>query len=160
VFRAEGTEWTEVPLPGLSSTDPVIAIGGDGGGGAYALAEGHVYRVLPEHDVRQMPDPPNDALIDLSVSNAGEVWVLATDPESLFHWRADTDRWQLHPLGVGGTRIRPTAIQALEMEYDGVSPPEGWEGHDIWIAGSSPGVGRFRVERPTVQLWLPRALRP
>jgi hypothetical protein len=159
LVRLRGAEWLEVPLPGLTQQDRVVALGSDGGTGAVALAAGHVFRVDGNGAVVTLPDPVSDELVDLSVSPSGRVWVLG-DPEGLFLWDEQARRWIAHPLGVAGTRIAPRAIQALDMPYEAGSPPPGWEGHDVWIAGVTPGVGRLRVELPTVQLWLPQAHRP
>jgi hypothetical protein len=149
VVRFRGAEWLEIPLPGLTAQDRVLALGPDGRGGAVALAGGHVFQVDPEGAVRTLPDPGSEGLVDLSVSPSGRVWVLA-DPED-----DPAAAWIAHPLGIAGTRIGPRAIQALDLAFEGETRPPEWEGHDVWIAGVTPGVGRLRVETPTVELWLP-----
>jgi hypothetical protein len=151
--------WHSVDLAAaLAPSEELAALDGDPTGGVWALAPEHVVRVRADETVQVMPDPPATELRDLSVSPLGAVWLLA-EPEGLFRWDPELSVWENHPLGIAGNRVEPLRIQALDQDRDAsLPPPEGWEGHDVWIAGTS-AIARFRVFRPSYSVFLPNALR-
>ncbi len=156
VFHLVAHEWHRINLaPSLAADGELLALAADPAGGVWALAPEHVLRVAQDETFELMPDPPATLLRDVSVSPLGIAWVLA-EPEGLFRFDAGLGQWEDHPLGVAGDRVAPLRIQALDQAYDpSRPPPDGWEGHDVWITGAASAVARFRIAKPSFRAFLP-----
>lgn len=156
LFHLESGAWRWVDLaPHLAADQAPLTLVPDPFDSVWMLAGRHVLRVAPDETVELLPDPPVTLLRDLSISPLGTVWVLA-EPDGLLRLDLDHGVWEYHPLGVAGGRIKPRRIQALDQAYDpSRPPPDGWEGHDVWMVGAASAVARFRIAKPSVRLFLP-----
>jgi hypothetical protein len=146
-FHLHDGTWDWVPMTGLGpGRDLVTDIDMPGPRDGWAVTPGALFHYDGERWQKTDLPMSSDAVIrDVSAPELDNAWVLVT-ADGLFHW--DGNRWEYHDLAPMGAGFHPLALRALRPAGDTLA-------NDVWMVGSWPSVGRYRVVTPVGTIRLP-----